>query len=67
MISQRISGIMLHVSDENIVPIDEVKRAIRSKFHIHRPKISIGTYYQILPVFCFIPGATVPDFVLFSP
>ena len=64
MISQWISGIMLHVSDKNIMPIDQIKRTIGGKFHINGSKIPVCSNDQILSVFRFIPGATIPDFML---
>ena len=64
MISQGISGIMLHVSDKNIMPIDQIKRTIWGKFHVNRPKIPVCSNDQILPVFRFISGATIPDLML---
>jgi hypothetical protein len=41
MIAERITGIVLHVSDQNIVPVDHVERTIRSKLQVNRTEIAI--------------------------
>src|SRR5690606_7439071 len=41
VITERIPCVMLHMSDQHIVPINDVKRTIRSELHIHRTEIRI--------------------------
>ena len=48
MVTQGISCIVLHVSDEDIVPIHNVEGAIWGSFHINGSKIPIRGNDQIL-------------------
>ena len=49
MVTQRISCIVLHVSNQDIVPIHNVEGTIWGSFHIYGSKISIRGYHEILP------------------
>ena len=48
---------MLHVTDQGIVPIDEVEGTVGGKFEVDGPKIGIGGINQILPQ---LTGKTFP-------
>ena len=56
VIAIRVPGIVLHMADQNIVPVDQVKRTVRSKFHIHWPEVRIISRNQILAMFTLKTG-----------
>ena len=66
VITQRISGIMLHVADQSIVPIGYVKRSIRGEFQIDRPKIQVVRRKQVLTPFGSETRSLLHQLMLFS-
>src|SRR5690606_28942133 len=59
MITKWVTRIVLHMSDQHIMPVGNIQRTIRSKFKIDRPEVIVRLYEQILSVPAFITGAFV--------
>ena len=64
MVSARITSTVLHMADKGIVPIDQIKRPIGSKLHIHWSKISVRTLHQIVAKSTLVARPVVNESVL---
>ena len=64
VVAQGIAGIVLHVANEDVVPVDHVQGAIGSELKIHRAEVAIAALQQVLPESGLPAGAVVHDLVL---
>src|SRR5690606_1634613 len=66
MIPQWVPRVVLHMSDQYIVPIPKIQRSIRCKFHIYRTEVFVTyTPDEILAVVAMISGSFIQHSVLF--
>lgn len=66
VIAQGIAGGVLHVADELVVPVHDVKRSVGGKLQVHRPKVGIAGDKQVLPMAAAIAGSVIFESVLFG-
>ena len=64
MISIGITGIVLHVSNQCILPIDDIERAIRCEFEVGGSKVQVLGNKKILSVFSSKSGVLIDDLML---
>ena len=64
VVAQRIAGVVLHVADEDVVPVDDVERAVGRELEVHGAEVAVGAFQQILAVRGFPAGAVFLDLVL---
>ncbi len=55
---------MLHVTDQRVVPIDEVQASVGSDFQVTRTEVAIGRLDQVLAEFAFDLNAVFHRLVL---
>lgn len=66
VVAQGIAGGVLHVADELVMPVNNIKRSVGSKLQVHRPKIGIAGDKKIVPMAAAIAGSIVFQRVLFG-
>ena len=67
MIPKGITGAVLHVPDQHVVPVYQVKGSVRGEFHIHRAEVAILAAYEIHPVLTGVAGGALIERVDFGP
>ena len=67
VVTQWVTGVVLHVANQNIMPVNDVQRAVRSKFHVNGSEISIFAHKQIHAVLAFKTRTVVLQSMLFHP
>ena len=66
MVAQWIAGVVLHVADQGVVPVDDVERAVGCEFEVHWAEVGIGGFEQILAKFGFVADSVIDDRMLFN-
>ena len=66
MVAQGITGGVLHVADELVVPVHDVKRAVGSELQVHRPKVGIAGDKKVVPMAAAIAGSVIFESMLFG-
>jgi len=64
VVAQRVTRVVLHVTDEDVVPVDDIKAAIRCELDVHGAEVAVFADEQILTEAGLPAGAVVFDFVL---
>ena len=65
MVAQRVAGVVLHVPDQYVVPVDQVERPIGRKLHIDRAEVAVFAHHQIGPVLAFVARSIIFQGVFF--
>ena len=63
-VAQGVTGIVLHVANQDIMPVDHIQRAIGSELEIHGTEIAIGRLQKIVTRGGLVARAIVLDAVL---
>ena len=66
VIAERVAGAVLHVADENVVPVAEVEGAIWPKLVIDGAEIAVGRFEEVVAMLGFVAGFGIKDLVLFE-
>ena len=61
VITVGIAQVMLHVSDDRIVPVGEIDRAVGPQLDVDRPEVGIGRGHDVLQRFPFDARAVFSD------
>ena len=64
MVAVRVARIVLHVANENVLPIDDIERAVGCKFKIDGPKVKVLGDKKILAKLRGEAGAVLDDLML---
>ena len=59
VVAVRIAGVMLHVPDQRVVPVEEVERAVRGEFEVDRTEVAVGGCEQVAVGLADETGAVV--------
>ena len=66
VVAVRVACVVLHVANKNVLPIDDIERAVGCKFKIDGPKVgSLET--KILAKLRGEAGAVLDDLMLLAP
>ncbi len=65
VVAKRIAGIVLHVTDEDVLPVNHIERAVRGELEIRRTEVSVGGFHEIVAEGGLVAGAVIDDGVLF--
>jgi hypothetical protein len=66
VVAERVAGVVLHVTDEDIVPVDQVERAIWGELEVDGAEVAVVGLEEVVAEFGFPAGAFVIDGVLFD-
>jgi hypothetical protein len=66
VVAEGVAGIVLHVTDEDIVPVDDVERAVWGEFEVDGAEVAVVGLEEVVAEFGFPAGAFVIDGVLFD-
>ena len=64
MVAQRVTRVVLHVTNKNVVPVDHIKTAIGREFEIYGTEVAIFADKKVLAKAGLPAGAVVFDLVL---
>ena len=64
VVAERIAGVVLHVPDEDVVPVDDIQRAVGREFEVAGAEIAVGGFQEIVAECRFVSGAVVRDGML---
>ena len=65
MIAKGVTRIVLHMADQHIMPVSDVKRSVRGELQVYRPEVFVVRLYKILAMAAPVAGAIICQRMLF--
>ena len=64
VVAERVAGVVLHVADEDVVPVDDVEGAVGRKLEVHGAEVAVFALEEIVAELGLPAGAVVLDLML---
>ena len=64
VVTERVASIVLHVTNERILPVQNIERTIWGELEVHGTEVFIAAHQQILAECCLPTGALILNLVL---
>jgi hypothetical protein len=59
MIAKWVSGVVLHVTNQDVMPVGDIQGTIRGELQVYWPEVPVIRLYKILAMIAFITSAIV--------